>query len=879
MKTISRFCLLASFALLLFTYAVSLAATTNTIGQGNVFPTISIVTDPEPGQVEEHGLEKIIAALKDKQVSFETVNTLDAANGKMLIVAGLASDQRIFTASFKTFCQSVPTNAEALAIQKLNYKGKPVFAIAGSDERGLMYAELDVADRIRWSTNAESPLSEVRDTVEKPDVATRGVTLFTMNRAYWESRFYDEKYWQRYFDMLAQDRFNSVVVIFGYEDGGFLAPSYPYFFDVPEFPEVKMVGITAAQQRRNVATLNQFIAMAHARGINISLGVWEHIYRGDKHGQGGGMPDANVALTQPTPGLVWGMNAENLIPYTQAAMKVFLKTFPAIDGIEFRMHDESGLDNSEQGAFWKAMFKTIMETAPKMPIDLRAKGLTPGEIQSALDSGVNFRISTKFWMEQMGLPFHPTHINPGDQSNRRHGYADLLVYPQKYKMNWQLWNGGTSRILLWGDPDYARRFVASTHLYDGDNFSVDEPLATKMEAQPLDMKPFDLLAPSARYYDYEFERYWHFYQVFGRIGYNTNASPEIWDKEFENRFGADAGPILENALHQASWILPRIIASSYPYTSFPMTTGWAEKQHLGDLPSFAKATLSDVQLFENFDEEAKLLIENGETAKTRPQETSRWFTQTADDINAQIEKSEKIIGTHRNKEFDSTIIDLKILAALARYHSQRIPAAVSYRLFVRTKDVRALDDAIAYERNAIAAWQQIVDAASDTYASDLMFGAPSRNLSGHWKIELTSLENGLAKLEEERKNAPTDRASVSPHYAPITNNFEAPAISHEPIVAAPALKPLTIRAHVNASAGIKWVQVLYRSVNQTKDYETLEMKAVDKSGNYEATIPAEKISPQFDFMYLIQAMDNNHHGVMFPDFNKQTPYFIVQLQR
>jgi hypothetical protein len=527
MKTISRFCLLASFALLLFTYAVSLAATTNTIGQGNVFPTISIVTDPEPGQVEEHGLEKIIAALKDKQVSFETVNTLDAANGKMLIVAGLASDQRIFTASFKTFCQSVPTNAEALAIQKLNYKGKPVFAIAGSDERGLMYAELDVADRIRWSTNAESPLSEVRDTVEKPDVATRGVTLFTMNRAYWESRFYDEKYWQRYFDMLAQDRFNSVVVIFGYEDGGFLAPSYPYFFDVPEFPEVKMVGITAAQQRRNVATLNQFIAMAHARGINISLGVWEHIYRGDKHGQGGGMPDANVALTQPTPGLVWGMNAENLIPYTQAAMKVFLKTFPAIDGIQFRMHDESGLDNSEQGAFWKAMFKTIMETAPKMPIDLRAKGLTPGEIQSALDSGVNFRISTKFWMEQMGLPFHPTHINPGDQSNRRHGYADLLVYPQKYKMNWQLWNGGTSRILLWGDPDYARRFVASTHLYDGDNFSVDEPLATKMEAQPLDMKPFDLLAPSARYYDYEFERYWHFYQVFGRIGYNTNASPEI----------------------------------------------------------------------------------------------------------------------------------------------------------------------------------------------------------------------------------------------------------------------------------------------------------------------------------------------------------------
>jgi hypothetical protein len=57
------------------------------------------------------------------------------------------------------------------------------------------------------------------------------------------------------------------------------------------------------------------------------------------------------------------------------------------------------------------------------------------------------------------------------------------------------------------------------------------------------------------------------------------------------------------------------------------------------------------------------------------------------------------------------------------------------------------------------------------------------------------------------------------------------------------------------------------------------MKPVDEKGNYEAVIPADKIVPQFDFMYFIQAMDNDHHGTMFPDFNKQTPYFIVQLER
>ena len=110
-------------------------------------------------------------------------------------------------------------------------------------------------------------------------------------------------------------------------------------------------------------------------------------------------------------------------------------------------------------------------------------------------------------------------------------------------MEWRLWNGGTSRVLLWGDPEYARRFAESTHLYDGDGFEVNEPLATKMEAQPHDMKPFDLFKPSYRYYDYEFERYWHFFQAFGRMGYNPATPAEVWQREFERRFGKEAAPL------------------------------------------------------------------------------------------------------------------------------------------------------------------------------------------------------------------------------------------------------------------------------------------------------------------------------------------------
>jgi hypothetical protein len=118
-----------------------------------------------------------------------------------------------------------------------------------------------------------------------------------------------------------------------------------------------------------------------------------------------------------------------------------------------------------------------------------------------------------------------------------------------------------------------------------------------------------------------------------------------------------------------------------------------------------------------------------------------------------------------------------------------------------------------------------------------------------------------------------------PLYAALTTDSRGPTIIHQPIATAPVQQPLTIRAQVHAPSGIKWVQVLYRPVDQTKDYETLDMKPVDKKGDYEAVIPAGKINPRFDFMYLIQAMDTKHHGTMFPDFNKQSPYFIVHLAR
>lgn len=452
-------------------------------------PAVTIIAD-DFGQPAEYGLSRIQHILGSKSLDYEKGISADDAKGGWILVASTAKSN----GNAKDFIDrekiTVAEEKEALTIRKTRFKNKPVLVVYGFDDVGLMYGLIEAERQIRFCNDVQKLPENIEEVSEKPDISERAISIYTMNRAYWESRFYDENYWACYLDMLAENRFNSMVVIFGYENGGFLAPSYPYFFDVPEFPDVKMIGITTEQQQKNRDALNRLIKMAHERGIRFTVGIWDHIYRGGV--QGGGIPGTQKAPDQPVPGLVWGVTADNLSAYTKAALTKFVNVFPQIDAIQFRMHNESGLKNDEKAEFWADVFQMMKKTVPDLQLDLRAKELPDEVIQSAMDSGLKFRITTKYWMEQMGMPFHPTQINP-EKSERRHSYADMLRYPQKYSMHWRLWNGGTARILLWGDPEYVRRFSESAHLYNGTSYEVNEPLATKMEAQPHDAVPFQLL--------------------------------------------------------------------------------------------------------------------------------------------------------------------------------------------------------------------------------------------------------------------------------------------------------------------------------------------------------------------------------------------------
>ncbi len=837
-------------------------------------PEVSIIAGTEPGNPATFGLSKLKEVLNEKNIKFEEVNSIPEARGNSIVVTGLSPDGGVASQLLKNAGQQGPEVPEAFSIWKTESETKPVFVVCGYDNTGLMYALLDLAEQIQWQKNNKVDFALIENKTEKPFLKDRAVSIYTMHRKYFESRLYDEAHWERYFSMLAQSRINSFKIIFGYENGGFMAPVYPFFFNLEEFPEVKLNNITPEQQHKNTGAFNRMIEIAHAHGIKVTPAIWDHIYRGNV--QSGGIDTGN----QTHGHLVTGVTAENLVSYNKAALGKFLEIFPEIDGLQFRMHDESGLSHDEIPVFWHDIFAHILKVRPDLQIDLRAKGLPDEVIDDAVAQGLKFRVATKYWMEQMGLPFHPMHIPVDDQTNRRHGYADLLRFPQRYKVHWRLWSGGTARCLLWGDPDYVKRFAESARLYDGESFEVNEMMATWMLGEDHESEPRALLNEGYNTFNYEFERYWHYYQVWGRVSYNPEITGELWKYTFQQKFGETAGLQIMEALHLGSQVLPRIVASAYGYFNFPTTRGWIEMMAQRDLPTFASVKNSDVQLFQSFADAAQTSVIGGTTAQVTPMQNSKWFAQVSEAIFEKVYSALENQPGETSPEFKTTVTDLKILAALAKYYAVRIPAAVQYNIYLQTGHSFALKEAMEGEKQAIAAWQEIVDAAGEVYTKNMAFGVVG--FPRHWRDELALLNESLKNLQAEYEKVssePVRAILTEPKVLKYMEDSFPATVFFEPAENVVPLRPFRVFATVADADGINSVKLRYRHLTQFEDYNTLEMKPDTKSEKWVATIPGDFIVPEWNLMYFIEVTDQKGNGKMFPDFEKVAPYIIVELDR
>src|SRR5581483_351703 len=311
-------------------------------GTLTAMPTVSIAVEhPDPAPPVRWALGRLEEALAGRGLAV-------GADGEATVVlrgagiadGGLTPDQRAILAS-----------PEALAIVPTQRDGRPATLVLGADTRGLVYAVLELADRVACAPDAAAAIEALRQPepiVERPANRIRGVLRTLASDVEDLGWFRDRAFWERYLTELAADRFNRIELAtgIGYDFAvrmrdSYLYLAYPFLIDVPGY-QVHARGIDDAERDANLAALRFAAAETRRRGLHFQLGLWAQVYAFEDS------PDVN----HPIEGLTPASHAT----YCRDAVRALLRAVPEIDGLTLRVHGESGIPEGSYG-FWETLFQ------------------------------------------------------------------------------------------------------------------------------------------------------------------------------------------------------------------------------------------------------------------------------------------------------------------------------------------------------------------------------------------------------------------------------------------------------------------------------------------------------------------------------------------
>jgi hypothetical protein len=597
--------------------------------------------------------------------------------------------------------------AESYSIQP----GKPA-RITASDERGMMYGLLAAAEQIR----AEGKLSATNDSAR---VKMRGIRSFISNQDLEADWYYSHEYWDEYFRMLAYDHLNRFNLVFGSQNN-YLVPPYPFWVNVPEFPEIQ-APIPPTQRRRNLEMLQYISESAARHGVDFTLGIWEQ----------------NVWPTQiPT---VKGVTEQNVGPYTQAALKKVLQLCPAIRSVQIRTNSESGIPSKQQLDFYgNYFFSAIRDAGHPVILDLRGWILAPGLLDAALKSGISVRMSAKYWGEFLGRPYQPP------STWHYYSYEDFLRKPMRYPFYWELWGSGNPRLLLWGNPEYVRRAVSTFGLGGAEGFEIDAPLATKgFGNRPGKWGIFTASQTQRIFWKWEFQRYWLFYMLWGRLSYDPKTPSSVWLDEMKKHFG-DAAPDVMQAYEQASLVTPEIVAAHLADFNYYI---WVETNPGGVIDDYIHVYPTDFRYIASIPEAVQNRLDGTVSAKQTPAQTSALLDSIASGIEAAVQRAGEKMRPG-NKEWASSEMDFSVLSHLARYHARKMLAAYDLQYFYRTADEGSLTAARNQLERALGIWESLVKLTDGVYPAHMSFGPDD---FGSWKDKLPYVKYDLDAVRERKE--------------------------------------------------------------------------------------------------------------------------------
>ncbi|MFI5070661.1 MAG: twin-arginine translocation signal domain-containing protein [Terriglobales bacterium] len=800
---------------------------------------------------------------------------------------------------------SVLNAPECLALVPATHNGVPMLLACGSDARGLMYAVLELADRIKYSDNPIQALKTQGPIAEQPFNQVRSVARLFVSDVEDKPWFYNREMWPAYFSMLASQRFNRfhLALGIGYDslqsvaDAYFLF-AYPFLLSVPGYG-VRAANLPEAERDQNLETLQFISREAVAHGIDFQLGIWTHGYQWG--------PDSEHANY-----VIEGLTPANHAAYCRDALAALLKACPHISGVTLRTHGESGVREGSY-AFWKTVFAGVTRSGRKVEIDLHTKGLDQTMIDEALATHMPVKLSPKYWAEHMGLPYHQAAIrelemprkdvdaddfsalSTGSRIFTRYGYADFLKRDRAYSVMYRVWPG-THRFLLWGDPVSTVAHAQAFRFCGGNGAELFEPLSFKGRRGSGVPGGRCAYADKSLNPHWDWEKYLYTYRVWGRLLYNAHADTDVWQRYLRKQFGGSA-PALESALRSATRILPLVTTAHLPsaandtfnpefYTNQPMVDA-NEPQPYGDTPApkvFENVSPLDPQMFSRISDFVDELLKGERSGKYSPVEVAQWLEGLAQEADRRLgEAGGKSNGQppiNTSPEFRRAVVDLKIHIGLGRFFAAELRSGTLYAIHERWGDRAALEEALKQYRRAREIWSQFAEETKGIYVSDMTFG-PLPRMRGNWLDRLPAMDGDIGVMAKRLESLPASQAQTARVRSAIQEALGRPlrgsvACFHTPSPRFLPGKDLEIVLAIKQPTKPISVRLHYRHVNQAERYDVAEIPG--RHGEYRTVIPASYTASKYSIQYYFELREGTGKAWLYPGFDADLtnqPYFVV----
>ncbi len=666
---------------------------------------INLYYDPVSGPVF-HGIKIFEETLikQGKTVSFNTGKKEDSNS----ITIRIISDTADFFKVSDLFPSFTPAGIRKEGFRILKSESRRIIVVAAGEPVGAMYGLYELTDHIR----DHDDLLAIPPGLHNPEMEYRIIKFNLPWSPYRDGPATqihrqvcrDLDFWKDFLDMMAGNRFNVLS----------LWNLHPFTFMIRPVNFPAATPFSDQELKEWQAFWKSLFSMAKARGIQTFIVNWNIVVSPEfAEAYGAGQYNDRSALVKR---------------YTRESVTQVINEYEDLTGIGVTLADwmnnfEGSMSSKEREDWILDTFIEGMNHAGRKVKFLHRSVLSgsPLEMRRVLDQA---NLKEPALVE---VKFNWSHGHSTTDLAITHDYHSGKVddrfwnpRPENYNIQWMIRNEDFF-ILRWGVPDFIREHLA----VNNHNFVNGYFIGSEGYIPALD---YSHRTNAEKTWQYGFEKQWLFYRLWGRLLYDPETPDDLFEHDFDSRYGSGKGKDMLKAYSLASKMTLRLAAfyrSTWDYTLY--SEGFLAPRRSGTDTYFDGSSdfisIDELIFHETLDPDfisivdyVKMLMENGTIPdeKITPPELALALNEDGqealDIINGLDQKPET-----RFTSLQSELDDIATWSYLSLYFSEKITAGVALQIFRETGDVSEKRKAVQHLEKALAFWKQVIVKTEDRY--------------------------------------------------------------------------------------------------------------------------------------------------------------------